>query len=184
LQFPGPGQNSFYSSLQSTLAFFHKSKNWYLSLEPENDVEIVKNASFIPFAAAGGKRSIFMEEGLCLSEDITRNILMFLQKNQNIKRSLPLDGSVLLTVLHRNFEMLIQLIPEEKSITVKIGDINQVSLDEVNEVAKSVNVHLFTGLSLQQRQVLYEKKMNECVKYLQQKIETIFSMLVVKLRYY
>lgn len=146
-------------------------------LEPENDVEIVKNSTYVPFVSTGGRRTIFMEEGIRLSEDITRNLLLFLQKNSDIKRSLPLDESVLLLILHRNFEVLVQLIPEEKSVAIKASDINQVALDEVNEVAKSVNVHLFTGLSLQQRQVLFEKKMKESVKYLHEKIEIVFSTI-------
>jgi hypothetical protein len=139
---------------------------------------MVKNSTLIPFVSTGGKRSVFMEEGVRLSEDITRNVLMFLQKNGNTKRSAPLDGPTLMIILHRNFELLTQLITEEHSVSVKVGDINQVALDEVNEVAKSVNMHLFTGLSMQQRQILYEKKMKECVKYLQLKTITVSGTFV------
>ncbi len=126
--------------------------------------------------AAGGKRSIFIEEALHESEQICRNCLLFLQKNIS-HTSIPIDYTVLSSIFKRSSEYYFGLISEKQSFTVKIADLNQVPLDEINDIAKSHNEERFAGLSLQQRHAIYIKKINEVILYMSQKIGIFMSTI-------
>jgi hypothetical protein len=127
--------------------------------------------------AGGGKRSIFTEEALHESEQLCRNCLLFLQKNQKhqLSSSTPLDSTVILNIFKRSSEYYFSLLSEQQSFKVKVGDLNQVPLDEINDVARSHNEEKFAGLSLQQRHAIYLKKISEVIVYMDQKIGVFLS---------
>lgn len=143
-------------------------------LKPMDDVELAKNASIIPFQAAGGRRSMFTEEAIRLSEDISRNILLFLQKAP-VHLNTSVDVKFLVGTIEKCSEDLLQLAAENQSMIVKVADVSLVALDEVNEVARNINQDLFVGLSLQHRKVLYIKKMEASILHIKERIDVVFS---------
>jgi hypothetical protein len=127
---------------------------------------------------------MFTEEGIRLSEEICRNVLLFFLKAQRISKFTIDSNMLLLSIFQSNSDNLSQLLAERHTLSVKLADINQVALDEVNEVrcsidkkiSRCVNSVIFAGLSLKQRQTMYLKKMSESLLYTSQKIEILMSM--------
>ena len=87
----------------------------------------------------------------------------------------PLDSSVILNIFKHSSEYYFGLVSEQQSFKVKIADLNQVPLDEINDVARSHNQERFAGLSLQQRHAIYIKKISEVIVYMNQKIGVFLS---------
>jgi len=125
--------------------------------------------------AGGGKRTIFIEEALHLSDQICRQILFFLQRNQP---SQP-ESTAVISLFQRKSEYLVGLIVEQQSFKAKLGDLNQVPLYEINDVARNHNDERFAGLSIQQRQAIYVKKIQEVILYIGEKVDVMFSELTV-----
>ncbi|KAJ3360665.1 hypothetical protein HDU91_004428 [Kappamyces sp. JEL0680] len=128
-------RNEIASSLQKLLLVFSESK-WMAKIQPQNDIEQAKALSIIPFTAGSGKRSIFLEEAIRLSEEICRNITGFLLKNHaNVVKSQALSVSYdYIAVLRKFSEHLLQYLGEKESLALKLIDVNQVAVDEVNEI--------------------------------------------------
>ncbi|KAI8895001.1 nucleoporin Nup186/Nup192/Nup205 [Globomyces pollinis-pini] len=174
-------QNSYTSCISEILKLF-STTNWVTLLEPLNDIETAKEHAMIPFLIGGGKRTMFMEEAYRLTEEITRNSLLFFHSTVNLdlfqkQSDLQMNLSVLSSLVIENGEKLVQLNSEQQNLEIKKGDIESVSLDEINDVVREFNSHLFHELSLPQRQQLYQKKITEASSYLIEKIKIIFNIV-------
>lgn len=90
-----------------------------------------------------------------------------------------MDGLLFLSILKRNSDYLVGLITEQQNFKIKISDLNQVPLDEINDIARNHNDDRFAGLSLQQRQAIYVKKIQEVILYISEKIEVMFSTFIL-----
>jgi hypothetical protein len=130
---------------------------------------------------SGNKLSVFAEEGTRLVEEIVRNVFIFFRES---RAEDIIDSTLLLSILQANATKLFALIPEKQNLSNKALDINQVPIDEVNEVTKSVNSNLFNELSILQRQKLFINKVEEGLIYIKEKIAIIFSKLFLTNRYY
>ncbi|KAJ3312648.1 hypothetical protein HDV04_002790 [Boothiomyces sp. JEL0838] len=180
--FPGPGLNTFYSILTHVLEAFSGPK-WHAKIEPVEDVERVKDHIYLPFFVAGTKRTVFAEEVLYLSEQICRNILLFLQvkpiphtlKTQH--KESPLGTIVFTSLLSYSSEQIIHLVNEMKNIENKITELDQVPVEEINEVSRIENEKIFAEASLTARQEMYKIKISESMVYVKNKIGLLFSTL-------
>jgi hypothetical protein len=130
---PTGSPNNFCNAL---LELFHSTSNnkWVSKLHPMNDLEIVKSKSISPFVIAGSKKSILLDEGFQLSQEITRNILVFaMGKKKQFFGDISQNSELVLTVKDA-MEKTVQLATEIQNLKGKIADVGNVTIDEINEV--------------------------------------------------
>jgi hypothetical protein len=174
--FPGPGQNSYCHSLVELLRNFSCAQ-WLSTVKPVSDIELAKLESIGPFPVSGTKKSLFTEEAIRLSESICRNILLCLQKKENIDFSSKIEESILTTLISDSAEKLNHLVLEEQNLQIKIQDATQVTAEEINEIARYFHFKIFHELTLSQRHDLYQQKVNDTLDYIKEKIKMLYSML-------
>ncbi|KAJ3272871.1 hypothetical protein HDV01_005194 [Terramyces sp. JEL0728] len=191
IPFPGPGLNTFDAILTHVLEIFSGTK-WHNKIEPSEEVERVKDHIYLPFFVAGTKRTVFAEEVLHLSEQISRNVLLFLQvkpvpqtlkiqtKGINAFTIEPILQSLVYTLLlNYSVDQILHLANELKNIENKIAELDQVPIEEINEVSRIENEKLSAEASLAARQEMYRIKISESVGYIKDKIGLLFSTLTI-----
>jgi hypothetical protein len=125
----------------------------------------------------------YIEEASLLADAISRNVLSFLKIMPLYKAKLTptsqLDLEMLSCIISKKTELLIQSIMEDSAFKSKLSDIDGVSLEEINEISKRVNIGVFEELSMKQRQQLYVHQIGEKRVALEKRIKTLFYMVEV-----
>jgi hypothetical protein len=155
---------------------FISSQKWHKTLIKMNDIEYAKNNTQISFFVEGKKNTMFIEESKRLIQEIERNLLKFFQTTNSISKQ------ILAQIITENCESLQTVSFEIKSLRMKMSEFKQVSVDEINEVCKSVNTPLYNELTITQKQQLYLKTAGETSKYLEEKLmilQNLVEMAVV-----
>ncbi|KAK6095958.1 hypothetical protein MT418_003833 [Batrachochytrium dendrobatidis] len=170
---PGPGQSSIEDLMLNLLHKYVLSSDWRNHVIAVNDVEEEKSRT-VPakVLAPVSAMSVFAIEVETLGEQIAENLLSywiekifpptsnnqaeFIQASAIFTSSDQRNAmtSRAVTLLQDYAEKLIQAISRRKIIQMKAGDISQVPVDEVNEIAQSFNRAAFEELSPSQRQML------------------------------
>ncbi|KAH6598290.1 hypothetical protein BASA50_003904 [Batrachochytrium salamandrivorans] len=170
---PGPGQSSIDDLMMQLLHKYALEGDWRSRITAVNDVETEKTCT-VPakVLAPVSAMSVFSIEAETLGEQIVVNLLAYW-----IEKSLPADynevnGSIqsstlfglhsqrdtmhtrAVVLLREYSDKLIQAISRRKTIQIKVADISQVPVDEINEIAQSFNRAAFEELSPSQRQML------------------------------
>jgi nuclear pore complex protein Nup205 len=172
--FPGPGQNNFSTALMDLLKLFSNS-SWHSKLSPVSDLDKARAEAIGPFAIAGSKRSVFLEDAIRTTEIICRNILIFFRKKLP-SQNWQYDVSVLTQLISESVEKLNHLVLEEQSVRVKLNDSSQVSAEEINDIAKSFHRKIYHELTLSQRQELYSQKLRDVGSYIAEKSRVLLSI--------
>lgn len=157
------------------------SKNWSQKLRPLNDIEREKIKCSV-LSIDSYPISKFHDEGQTLSNEICRNILGFLNDiplNKTNKSAGELDVLLLSQIAVQNSESMLQILTEVKSFEAKISDLNNVSLDEINEVTAEINASRSEELSMKQCQQLYVRQVQQRITDLSKRIRTQFSTIVL-----
>jgi hypothetical protein len=132
-----------------------------------------------PFAIAGTKRSIYLEESIRTTEIICRNVLIFYRKRQK-SHGPQLDVSTLIQLINESSEKLNHLVLEEQNVQLKLNDPSQASAEEINEIAKSFHRNIYHELTLSQRQELYGQKLKDAASYIVEKIHVLLSIVCLR----
>eukprot|EP00842_Homolaphlyctis_polyrhiza_P002850 jgi/Hompol1/3566/HPOL_001619-RA len=164
-QLSGSGQPTFDDLMLQLLQKLVLSSDWRSSIVPLNDIEIEKSRT-VPakVLAHVSAVSVFALEVEATIELIAVNLLSYwvektLPRSEVVPkpfttelRSLLEEQSVALLLTYGN--KLLQTLNRRKTIQMKVSDIAQVPVDEINEIVQSFNRKAFEELSPSQRQAI------------------------------
>ena len=88
----------------------------------------------------------------------------------DIQHHKPSHLTTLSQLLSRQSEALLALVNAEQDIRVKLSDVGQVPMDEINDLARNVNTGLYDELSMKQRQQLYLKQIQQSHQHIKSKM--------------
>ena len=126
--------------------------------------------------------STFNEEAILMAEEICQNAFMFFREitlkgeKQKTLKSL-LDAGALCQIIIRKTDSLSYLLKTDKNLRIKLSTLDQVPLEEINDIAKNMNLVFFEELSMTHRQHLFSKEVNQSLRYIERKIKILYSNL-------